>query len=146
MLLYSIIVNMAILPFAAMALLTARDAILPSDRGRYDEVMSTIAPDQSFQFYRSREYIKLDILKWPTGQVRGLYVRVSFHSHVNKVIRREFFRPSADANAYFKQKQEYFEQKQKYSELKQISDKQKMEPIREFLREHWGKTKKIEEE
>lgn len=122
MLLYSIIVNMAILPFAAMALLTARDAILPSQRERYDRAMSTIARDQSFHFYRVRHSIRLDISEQPTRYVRGLYVRISFHSHVNKVIRREFFWPSADADAYFEQE-------------RALAD-----------RKNWGGTKEIKEE
>ncbi|RKL37957.1 hypothetical protein BFJ72_g7417 [Fusarium proliferatum] len=90
MLLYSIIVNIAIFSFAAMALLTARDAIHADDLERYDEAMKTIASNQILNFYQENPVIKLDIHEYPT----------------EKIVRSESFKPSQDADAYFKQEEE----------------------------------------
>ncbi|KLO89241.1 uncharacterized protein LW94_7808 [Fusarium fujikuroi] len=90
MLLFSIIVNIAIFSFAAMALLTARDAIHADDLERYDEVMKTIAGNQILNFYPENQVIKLDIHEYPTEQI----------------VRSEAFKPSRDADAYFKQEEE----------------------------------------
>ncbi|CVL11932.1 hypothetical protein FPRO06_07840 [Fusarium proliferatum] len=90
MLLYSIIVNIAIFSFAAMALLTARDAIHADDLERYDEVMKTIAGNQILNFYPENPVIRLDIHEYPTEQI----------------VRSEVFKPSQDADAYFKQEEE----------------------------------------
>ncbi|RBQ78712.1 hypothetical protein FVER14953_21430 [Fusarium verticillioides] len=75
MLLYSIIVNLAIFSLAAMALLTARDAIHADDLERYDEVMKTVAGNQILNFYLKNQVVKLDIHEYPTEQVRGLSER-----------------------------------------------------------------------
>ncbi|KAF5591587.1 uncharacterized protein FSUBG_10399 [Fusarium subglutinans] len=88
--LYSVIVNIAIFPFAAMALLTARDAIHADDLERYDEVMKTIAGNQILNFYPDNLVIKLDIHEYPAEQI----------------VRSEVFKPSRDADAYFKQEEE----------------------------------------
>ncbi|KAF5977570.1 hypothetical protein FBULB1_6502 [Fusarium bulbicola] len=88
--LYSVVVNIAILPFAAMALLTARDAIHAHNLERYDEVMKTIAGNQILNFYPEDLVIKLDIHEYPTEQI----------------VRSEVFKPSRDADAYFKQEAE----------------------------------------
>lgn len=73
-----------------MALLTARDAIHADDLERYDEVMKTIAGNQILNFYPENPVIKLDIHEYPTEQI----------------VRSEAFKPSRDADAYFKQEEE----------------------------------------
>ncbi|EWY89579.1 hypothetical protein FOYG_10399 [Fusarium oxysporum NRRL 32931] len=90
MLLYSIIVNIAILSFARMALLVARDAIHADDLKRYDEVMKTIVGHQILNFYPTNPVIRLDIHEYPS----------------EPIIRSEVFKPSRDADAYFKQEDE----------------------------------------
>ncbi|KAI1694152.1 hypothetical protein Ddc_22302 [Ditylenchus destructor] len=67
-LLYSIIVNLAIFSLAAMALLTARDAIHADDLQRYDEVMKTVAGNHILNFYPENQVVKLDIHEYPTEQ------------------------------------------------------------------------------
>lgn len=73
-----------------MALLTARDAIHADDLERYDEVMKTIAGNQILNFYPENQVIKLDIHEYPTEQI----------------VRSEAFKPSRDADAYFKKEEE----------------------------------------
>ncbi|EXL94665.1 hypothetical protein NOF04DRAFT_11249 [Fusarium oxysporum II5] len=90
MLLYSIIVSNAILSFAPMALLVARDAIQADDIVRYDETMKTIVGNQILNLYPENLVIRLDIHEYPSG----------------KIIRSEVFKPSRDTNAYFKQEDE----------------------------------------
>ncbi|KAF5684768.1 hypothetical protein FDENT_6571 [Fusarium denticulatum] len=90
MLLYSIIVNIAIFSLAKMALLVPRDAIHADDLERYDEVMKTLAGNQILNFYPENQVIKLDIHEYPTEQI----------------VKSEVFKPSRDADAYFKQEAE----------------------------------------
>ncbi|EWG55163.1 hypothetical protein FVEG_17465 [Fusarium verticillioides 7600] len=90
MLLYSIIVTLTIFSLAAMALLTARDAIHADDLERYDEVMKTVAGNQILNFYLKNQVVKLDIHEYPTEQI----------------VESEVFKPSLDADAYFKQEAE----------------------------------------
>ncbi|KAF5725208.1 hypothetical protein FMUND_71 [Fusarium mundagurra] len=90
MLLHSIIVNIAIFPFAAMTLLVARDAIYSDDLERYDVVMKTIAGNQILNFYPENLVIKLDIHEYPSEQV----------------VKSEVFKPSGDADAYFTREDE----------------------------------------
>ncbi|KAJ9420088.1 hypothetical protein QL093DRAFT_2082784 [Fusarium oxysporum] len=104
--LYSIIVNIAILSYAPMALLVARDAIHADDLKRYDEVMKTIVGNQILNFYPKNPVIRFDIHEYPSEPVMHLSVRPNFNSHVNKIIRSEVFKPSRDADAYFKQEDE----------------------------------------
>ena len=106
MLLYSIIVNIAILSFAPMALLVTRDAIYADDLKRYNEVMKTIVGSQILNLYSENLVIRLDIHEYPSEQVIHLSVRPNFNSHVNKIIRSEVFKPSRDADAYFRQEDE----------------------------------------
>ncbi|KAF5548846.1 hypothetical protein FMEXI_4517 [Fusarium mexicanum] len=73
-----------------MALLAARDAIHTDDLERYDEVMKTIAGNHILNFYPEDPVIKLDIHEYPTEQI----------------VRSEMFKPSRDADAYFKQEAE----------------------------------------
>ncbi|CVK98695.1 uncharacterized protein FMAN_08495 [Fusarium mangiferae] len=73
-----------------MALLTARDAIHADDLERYDEVMKTIAGNQILNFYQENPVIRLDIHEYPTEEI----------------VRSEVFKPSQDADAYFKQEEE----------------------------------------
>ncbi|EXK28121.1 hypothetical protein FOXG_22127 [Fusarium oxysporum f. sp. lycopersici 4287] len=88
--LYSIIVNIAILSYAPMALLVARDAIHADDLKRYDEVMKTIVGNQILNFYPKNPVIRFDIHEYPS----------------EPIIRSEVFKPSRDADAYFKQEDE----------------------------------------
>ncbi|KAI8407862.1 hypothetical protein FOFC_10790 [Fusarium oxysporum] len=90
MLLYSIIVNIAILSFAPMALLVTRDAIYADDLKRYNEVMKTIVGSQILNLYSENLVIRLDIHEYPSEQI----------------IRSEVFKPSRDADAYFRQEDE----------------------------------------
>ncbi|EXM15156.1 hypothetical protein FOTG_16492 [Fusarium oxysporum f. sp. vasinfectum 25433] len=90
MLLYSIIVNIAILSFAPMALLVTRDAIYADDLKRYNEVMKTIVGSQILNLYPENLVIRLDIHEYPSEQI----------------IRSEVFKPSRDADAYFRQEDE----------------------------------------
>ncbi|ENH71256.1 hypothetical protein FOC1_g10006113 [Fusarium oxysporum f. sp. cubense race 1] len=106
MLLYSIIVNIAILSFAPMDLLVTRDAIYADDLKRYNEVMKTIVGSQILNLYSENLVIRLDIHEYPSEQVIHLSVRPNFNSHVNKIIRSEVFKPSRDADAYFRQEDE----------------------------------------
>ncbi|EWZ84151.1 hypothetical protein FOCG_08726 [Fusarium oxysporum f. sp. radicis-lycopersici 26381] len=90
MLLYSIIVNIAILSFAPMALLVTRDAIYADDLKRYNEVMKTIVGSQILNLYSENLVIRLGIHECPS----------------EKIIRSEVFKPSRDADAYFRQEDE----------------------------------------
>ncbi|KAF5557128.1 hypothetical protein FNAPI_5550 [Fusarium napiforme] len=88
--LHSIIITIAILSLAAMALIPARDAIHADDLERYDEVMKTLAGNQILNFYLEDQVVKLDIHEYPTEEI----------------VKSAVFKPSLDANAYFKQKDE----------------------------------------
>ncbi|KAF5599905.1 hypothetical protein FPANT_2962 [Fusarium pseudoanthophilum] len=88
--LYSIIVTIAIFSLAAMALPPARDAIHADDLDRYDEVMKTLAGNQILNFYLEDQVVKLDIHEYPAEQI----------------VKSAVFKPSPDADAYFKQKDE----------------------------------------
>ncbi|KAH7169344.1 hypothetical protein DER46DRAFT_658972 [Fusarium sp. MPI-SDFR-AT-0072] len=73
-----------------MALLIALDAIHADDLERYDEVMKTIVGNQILNLYPENLVIRLDIHEYPSEQI----------------IRSEVFKPSRDADAYFKQEDE----------------------------------------
>ncbi|PNP78943.1 hypothetical protein FNYG_07808 [Fusarium nygamai] len=88
--LYSIIVTIAIFSLAAMALPPARDAIHADDLERYDEVMKTLAGNQILDFYLENQVVKLNIHEYPTEQI----------------VKSAVFKPSRNADAYFKQKDE----------------------------------------
>lgn len=106
MLLYFIIVNIAILSFAPMGLLVARDAIHAGGLKRYDEVMKTIVGNHILNFYPGNLVLRLDIPEYPSEKVIHLSIRPNFNSHVSKIIRSEVFKPSRGADAYFKQEDE----------------------------------------
>ncbi|KAL9567346.1 hypothetical protein ACKAV7_008588 [Fusarium commune] len=73
-----------------MALLIALDAIHADDLERYDEVMKTIVGNQILNLYPENLVIRLDIHEYPSEQI----------------MRSEVFKPSRDADAYFKQEDE----------------------------------------
>ncbi|KAF5976492.1 hypothetical protein FCOIX_7068 [Fusarium coicis] len=89
--LYPIIITIAILSLVATALIPARDAIHADDLERYDEVMKTLAGNQILNFYLEDQVVKLDIHQYPTEE---------------KIVKSAVFKPSRDANTYFKQKDE----------------------------------------
>ncbi|KAG7412751.1 hypothetical protein Forpe1208_v008446 [Fusarium oxysporum f. sp. rapae] len=73
-----------------MALRIARDAIHADEIERYDEVMKTIVGNQILNLYPENLVIRLDIHEYRSEQI----------------IRSEVFKPSRDADAYFKQEDE----------------------------------------
>ncbi|KAI3582932.1 hypothetical protein IWW34DRAFT_784139 [Fusarium oxysporum f. sp. albedinis] len=77
--LYSIIVNVAILSYAPMALLVARDAIHANDLKRYDEVMKATVGNQILDFCPKNLVIRLDIHEYPSEQARHLSARPDFN-------------------------------------------------------------------
>lgn len=108
MLRLSFIINIAVFSIGTMALLVARDAIHVDDLDRYDEVMKTVADNHILNFYPENQVIKLDIHEHPSEQVIWRHMSVKFTANqcLNKIVRSEEFKPSPDADAYFKQEEE----------------------------------------
>ncbi|KAF4497621.1 hypothetical protein FAGAP_6197 [Fusarium agapanthi] len=107
MLLLPFIFNIAVFSIGAMALLVARDAIHVDDLDRYDEVMKTVAENHILNFYPENQIVKLDIHEYPSEQVGRCHVSVksTVNQHL-KIVRSEAFKPSPNADAYFKQEEE----------------------------------------
>ncbi|KAF4943284.1 hypothetical protein FGADI_13515, partial [Fusarium gaditjirri] len=70
-----------------MALLTPRDAIHIDDLDRYDEYMKTVAGNNILNMYQENQVIKVDIHEYPN----------------DNIVRSAEFKPSPQADAYFKQ-------------------------------------------
>ncbi|RTE68019.1 hypothetical protein BHE90_017604 [Fusarium euwallaceae] len=87
---FSFILSFAIFTIGAMALLVARDAIHIDDLERYDEFMKTISGNGILNLYPENQVIKLDIHEHPS----------------NEIVRSADFKPSPQADAYFKQEDE----------------------------------------
>lgn len=67
--------------------LSKRDAIHVDDLERYDEFLKTVTGRQYLHFYKENSLVKIDVYDYPS----------------NELTHSEEFKPSPDADAFFKQ-------------------------------------------